>query len=69
MWSVAFEDGAAMTAFADLLSQRDKDKLIARLRELSEVEQLVREIPAQRPPEAPPTLSALSAAAITRRTA
>lgn len=40
-----------VTALADLLSPRERQLLTDRLAELREVEQLVREIPAQRPPE------------------
>jgi hypothetical protein len=50
-----------MTAIADLLSAAERERLGQRLAELREVERLVREIPAQRPPKAVPPLAELAA--------
>lgn len=55
-----------MTAIADLVSAADRERLERRLGELRQVERLVREIPAQRPPDPPPTLAALSATSARR---
>ena len=52
--------GGLMAALADLVSPRDRQRLEERLAELREVEQLVREIPVQRPPDAPPALAELA---------
>lgn len=51
-----------MTALAELLSPRERQLLAERLAELRQVEQLVREIPEQRPAAQPPSLMALSTA-------
>jgi hypothetical protein len=53
-----------MPSLADLLSSQDRQRLAERLAELRELEQLAKEIPAQRPPQAAPTLAQLSAATI-----
>ncbi len=50
-----------MTAIADLVSAADRQRLEERLAELREVEHLVREIQAQRPPDVPPALAELAA--------
>ena len=54
-----------MTALAELLSDRDRQRLAGWLAELRATDRLMREISAQRPPEAPPTLAQLSTATTT----
>jgi hypothetical protein len=56
----ADDPGGSVTALADLLSPDQRERLAARLRELSEIEALVRERGQQQPPPEPPTLAALS---------
>jgi hypothetical protein len=50
-----------MTAIADLVSAAERERLERRLAELCEVDQLLRQIPAQQPAAEPPSLMALSA--------
>ena len=50
-----------MTAIGDLLTRQDRDKLLARLRQLQDLAVLVRKIPDQQAPGEPPTLMELSA--------
>jgi hypothetical protein len=51
----------------DRLTDRDRRALLGRLAELQTIDHLVREVPAQKSPSPPPTLTELGAAA--RRTA
>lgn len=60
--------GSRVTAIASLLPAAERERLEQRLAELRQVDRLVREIPAQRPPAPPPTLAALSTTATTERT-
>ena len=62
----ADDPGGSVTAIAGLVSAADRQRLEVRLAELRAVEALVREIPAQRPPDVPPTLAAISAIATER---
>ncbi len=55
-----------MTALVDLVSAADRERLERRLAELREVEQLVREIPAQRPPGPPLSLAEISTTSTTQ---
>jgi hypothetical protein len=55
-----------MTAIAQLLNPRDRDKLLARMRELSQLDTLVRERSLTRPPDPPPPLAAIAAEPPTR---
>lgn len=48
-----------MTALGDIVSDEDRARL-ERARELAALDRLIREIPAQRPPAAPPALAALA---------
>jgi hypothetical protein len=53
-----------MTAFADVVSPEAR-ALLERARELAELDQLIRRIPEQRPPQAPPPLAELAARSTT----
>jgi hypothetical protein len=53
----ADDPGGSVTAIADLLSDQDRARLLARLRHLEQLAELVREVPEQRPPEVPPALA------------
>ncbi len=62
--AAADDPGGGVTAIADPVSPGDRQRLERRLAELREVEQLVREIPSQRPPGPPPALAELAAGRI-----
>jgi hypothetical protein len=49
-----------MTAIADMLSARDRERLTARMAEIRETERLLSERGQQRPPPAPPALDDLA---------
>lgn len=51
-----------MPSIADLMSAQARERLTARLRELEEIDRLVRERGSQQPPDPPPTLAAISTA-------
>jgi hypothetical protein len=48
-----------VTALSDMLTPEARERL-ERARELAELDHLIRQVPEQRPPEAPPTLADLS---------
>lgn len=49
-----------MTALIDLVDEDARRRLLQRLRELSELDQLIRERGRQRPAEPPPALAAIA---------
>jgi len=57
-----------LTAVADMLSDRNRRRLLERLAELEQLDTLVRERSQQQAPPEPPTLAALSTATTTERT-
>ena len=52
-----------MTAIADLLSERNRRRLLERLAELEQLDALIRERSQQQSPPEPPTLAEISATA------
>jgi hypothetical protein len=58
-----------MTAISDKLSDSSRALVDRWYRDFQETDRIMREIPAQRPPEAAPTLAQLSAATAERKSA
>ena len=58
-----------MTAISDLLSARDRERLLERLAEFEATDRLMRQPGAVRPPEPPPTLAHMTAERTTAATA
>jgi hypothetical protein len=56
-----------MTAIANLLDPTDRERLVAWMRELAELEQLEREVSKQSPPDTPPALAEMATRIATTR--